>query len=183
VQSNTERKLKYLGVVTSISKKNNQVIISDFPKEIKQLPNNIDIAIGYSPNFIIQFKADSFIFEKKCIKIKLAEPQQESKLQSFIRQAVYIDENIIKVGNPDIILPEDLLDLEVINIENNQVIGTIADINETDANQILIIENDDYFLPIPNVKEIVKIIKLDERKIYIQLIDGLLDLKEEKKRK
>ena len=183
MQSNTEKKLKYIGIVTSISKKNNQIILSDFPKEIKQLPNNIDIAIGYSPNFTTQYKADSFIFEKKCIKVKLAETQQESKLQSFIRQAVYIDENIIKAENPDIILPEDLLNLEVINIENNEVIGSIADINETNANQILIVENDDYILPIPNIKDIIKIIKLDERKIYIKLIEGLLDLKVEKKKK
>jgi len=62
-------------------------------------------------------------------------------LKSFIRQAVYVDESTIKANNPDIVLPEDLLDLVVINISNNETIGVISDVQQTDANQVLIIEN------------------------------------------
>lgn len=181
--NNPQKNLKYIGIITSISKKNNQVILSDFPKEIKNLPDNIEIEIGYSPNFSKKYNALSFLFTGKSIKLTLSEQQSESKLQSFIRQAVYIDDNILKSVNPDIILPEDMLDLEVINIANDEVIGVISDVNETAANQVLIVENEDYILPIPNIKEVVKRMDLQAKKIYIEIIEGLFDLKEEKKKK
>jgi len=182
VVSGNEIKLKYFGIITSISKKNNQVILSDFPKNIKQLPNKIEIEIGYSPNFTKKYTAQSFLFSNKSIKVKLSQIFSENELKSFIRQAIYIDENIIKANNPDIILPEDLLDLEVINISNNEAIGVISDVQDTNANQILIVENNDFILPIPYINEVVKKINLKEGKIYIELIEGLLDLKEEKKK-
>jgi ribosomal 30S subunit maturation factor RimM len=183
VSNINEIKLKYLGIITSISKKNNQLILSDFPKNIKQLPDNIIIDIGYSPNFTKKYIAQSFIFSNKSIKVKLNQLQSENELKSFIRQAVYVDESTIKANNSDIVLPEDLLDLVVINISNNETIGVISDVQQTDANQVLIIENNDYILPIPNTKNVVKQINLKEKKIYIELIEGLLDLKEEKKKK
>ena len=62
VVNGNEIKLKYFGIITSISKKNNQLILSDFPKNIKQLPDNIIIDIGYSPNFTKKYIAQSFIF-------------------------------------------------------------------------------------------------------------------------
>ncbi len=175
--------LKYIGIITSISRNNNQVILSDFPKEIKSLPSNIEIEIGFSPNFTTKFLAEAFIFTNKCIKIQLKDILSESKLRPLIRQAVYIEDSFIKKSNPKIILPEEFLNLEVINISTNEAIGVITDVNETNANQILIVENDEFSLPIPNIKEVVKNIDFKNKKIYIEVIEGLLDLKEKKRKK
>ena len=69
----------------------------------------------------------------------------------------------------------DLIDLDIYN-EDDVKIGVLTDIMETGANDVYIIDLDDgRELLLPNTHECVLDINLDENKMTIHILEGLLD--------
>ena len=68
---------------------------------------------------------------------------------------------------------EDLIDFEVIN-SNEEILGLLVDIMETGAHDIYIVGEDE--IMIPNVDEYVKKIDFDNKKIYVDVPQDLIDL-------
>jgi len=165
--------LYYLGFISSYNYKTSEIILSDFPKELPNLDNIKFINIGFSKNFTQQFKVNKISIFEKFISIKFEGQYTESILQKFIRMAVYI---IFDKKDKNTLMPEDILDADVYNIENNELIGHIVDVYLNPVNQIWIVKNPQFELPIPYTENVVKEINLDEKKVYIELIDGLMEL-------
>jgi len=68
----------------------------------------------------------------------------------------------------------DIIGMDVY-IENDKYLGKINDIIQTGSNDVYIVEDKDgKELLIPAIKDVVKKIDLDSRKIFIQYIEGLL---------
>ena len=83
---------------------------------------------------------------------------------------VYVDRSDLKI---DGILDSDLIGLDVYS--ENKFIGKIESIMKNKANDILFISNDIKKHLIPNVSEFVSNIALDNKKVNINVIEGLLD--------
>jgi len=69
-------------------------------------------------------------------------------------------------------LDEDLIGLEVYN--NDKTMGKVISIMKTSAHDILVIENGKRHM-VPNIDEFVINIDLENKKIYINYIEGLID--------
>ena len=85
-------------------------------------------------------------------------------------EPVYIDRNEVKI---DGILNEDLIDLDV--YDNDSFIGKVTDILNNGVYDILVIEKDSTRNLVPNIKEFVKNIDLNTKKIEINMIEGLIN--------
>lgn len=70
----------------------------------------------------------------------------------------------------------DLQGIEVFTIDGVKL-GILADIIETPANDIYLIEGEDRKYLIPAVKDIIKKVDIENKKMEIEPIEGLLDLK------
>ncbi len=85
-------------------------------------------------------------------------------------QNVYIDKDEVLIKG---VLDEDLIGLDVYN--NDTYIGKVNSIMKTKANDILEVINEDKRHLIPNIKEFVLNVDLDNKKIQIEVIKGLLN--------
>ncbi|MFR1676756.1 MAG: ribosome maturation factor RimM, partial [Fusobacterium sp.] len=77
-------------------------------------------------------------------------------------------------------LLNDLMDMEVVDMKNNETIGRVTDIFETAAHDILVVEDEKSEAMIPDIDEFVKKIDFDKRTIYVELIDGMREMKGKK---
>ncbi len=69
----------------------------------------------------------------------------------------------------------DIIGLPVINIDTGEALGTVKDIQDSIASRIYIIEaNDGKEVLIPDIKEFIKEIKIDEG-VFIRIIPGFFD--------
>jgi 16S rRNA processing protein RimM len=71
-----------------------------------------------------------------------------------------------------------IMDLQGIEVSTTKGIklGTLAEVIETPANDIYLIQGDDRKYLIPAVKDIIKHVDIDNKKMEIEPIEGLLDL-------
>lgn len=82
---------------------------------------------------------------------------------------VYIDK---KELNSDVLFDDDYIGLEVYS---DRFIGTIFEIMNNGSQDLFVIKNNSKTYFIPNVSEFVKSIDLENKKIYINEIKGLID--------
>ena len=85
-------------------------------------------------------------------------------------EPVYIDKNEITI---DGILNEDLISMDVYS--DDSFIGKVTDILNNGVYDILVIENDNSKSLVPNIGEFIKNIDLDNKKIQINMIEGLIN--------
>ena len=85
-------------------------------------------------------------------------------------EAVYIDRNEVKI---DGILNEDLIDMDVYN--NDSFIGKVTDILNNGVYDILVIEGKSSKGLVPNISEFIKSVDVGNRKIEINMIEGLIN--------
>lgn len=81
---------------------------------------------------------------------------------------VYFDRDNINING---ILNEDLIGIEVYS---NRFIGKVTDILESNAHQIIVIEKDGITNMVPFVDEFILNIDLENKKIIIKEIEGLI---------
>lgn len=92
---------------------------------------------------------------------------------------IKVRRELLGIGEDEYLL-NDLLDMKAIDIDTDEELGTIVDIFETAAHDILVIESSKCEVMVPDIDEFVKKIDFDKRVIYVHLIEGM---KEEKGKK
>ena len=69
----------------------------------------------------------------------------------------------------------DLIGLKVYSEENNEYIGKIKDIYNTGANDIYVVENEESKeILLPAIKEVIKKVDLENNKIIVHILKGLI---------
>ncbi|MDO4589324.1 MAG: ribosome maturation factor RimM [Fusobacterium sp.] len=92
---------------------------------------------------------------------------------------IKVRRDILGIEDDEYLL-NDLMDMKVIDLKNNEPIGTVTDIFETAAHDILVVEDEKSESMIPDIDEFVKKIDFENRIIYVELIDGMRDMKGKK---
>lgn len=85
-------------------------------------------------------------------------------------EPVYIDKNEVMI---DGILNEDLISMDVYN--DDSFIGKVTDVLNNGVYDILVIENEKNRSLVPNINEFIRKIDLDNKKIQINVIEGLIN--------
>ena len=88
----------------------------------------------------------------------------------FKGEPVYIDKNEIKI---DGILNEELINMDVYN--EDSFIGKVTDILNNGVYDILVIEKENNRNLVPNINEFIENIDLENKKIQINMIEGLIN--------
>ncbi|MDY5306567.1 ribosome maturation factor RimM, partial [Fusobacterium gastrosuis] len=99
------------------------------------------------------------------------------------QDAVEIRNALIKVRRDlvgiaeDEYLVSDLIGIKVYDIKENEYLGEITEIFETAAHDIYVIDTEDYEIMIPDVEVFVKKIDFQNRKMEVDLIEGMKEIK------
>lgn len=93
----------------------------------------------------------------------------------FLRNSyIKVRREVLGISDDEHFLSE-TIGMEVIDVSNGMCIGKIEEIYETAAHNIFVARNKNYETMIPDVDEFILNIDYEERKIYVKLIDGLME--------
>ncbi|MDR3258544.1 MAG: ribosome maturation factor RimM [Fusobacteriaceae bacterium] len=73
------------------------------------------------------------------------------------------------------------LGMKAINIETDAALGTVTDFFTTPTYNILVVEDNIHEILIPNISKFLKKIDVEKNSIYVELLDGMIELKKKKR--
>ena len=80
-----------------------------------------------------------------------------------------------EISEEDTYYIEDLIDCEVIDMKSNEVIGKVTYVFNTGANDVYEVEKfDSNKVYLPAIKQVIKNVDIKDKKIYVELMDGLI---------
>jgi len=147
--------------------------------ELKAIPLTDDIErfeeleyvyIGESP---VKIKLKNLRYDKGMVFFKMEGLDSINEVERYKKQYILIDENQKQQLPEDSYYLFDLMGMEVYD-EKNIHIGKITNIYQTGANDVYEL-NDNIKLLIPAIKEVVKSVDIENHKMVIKKIEGLLD--------
>lgn len=155
--------------------------IHGFKGEVKVYPLTDDVSrfkklkVVYveENNRLVRYEVEGVKLLRNTVVVKLKGIDTEeaaNKLRNFYmkvdrKSAVKLPQNSYFIC--------DLIDLEAFD-ERGLFLGTIKDVLQTGSNDVYVIQTDGKDLLIPALKEVVKEIDLENRKIVVQLPEGLI---------
>lgn len=122
-----------------------------------------------------KFFIEKVKFHKSMPIIKLESIDTIEKAETFRGKTLYIDETNIRELEEDEYMISDLIGLVAI-LEDGDILGEIINVLQYSANDIYVIKSEtgkEYL--IPAIKAFVPVIDIENNKIVIRPIEGLLD--------
>ena len=122
---------------------------------------------------LVKYEVESLKFLSNTVAVKLKGIDTEeaaNKLRNFYMK---VDRKSAVKLPKDSYFICDLIDLEAFD-EKGLLLGTIRDVLQTGSNDVYIIKTNGKDLLVPALKEVVKEIDLKNRKIVVQLPEGLI---------
>ncbi len=123
---------------------------------------------------LLEFEIESVRYQKKQVLLKL-------KGIDTIEEAEKYREDYLKINrNKEEKLPEDtyyIVDLIGLDIytENGELLGKLDDIFSTGSNDVYVVKNSEgKQILLPAISDVIKNIDLEQKKIVVNLIEGLL---------
>lgn len=125
---------------------------------------------------LTEYKIHNVRNQKNMIILKLAGIDTRNDSDRLINREIYITEKELRELPEDSYYIMDLIGLNVINLEDNEVIGHIIRVNQNSAQDNYEIEliNKKIIL-IPAVKEFVREIDVEKGEVRVKLIPGFID--------
>lgn len=133
--------------------------------------NKVIIELGENNNQILTIEKISKLLENRWI-VEFKEITNKTEAGKLSNAFIKVRRDLLNIADDEYLI-NDLIQMEVIDFETGEKLGTVTDIFETPAHDILVIDSLKYEIMLPNIEEFIKKINFDDRKIYAQLIEGL----------
>ena len=157
----------YIGeIVNTHGIKGEVRIISDFKYKKEVFKKDFNLYIGEDKTKLV---INTYRIHKNYDMVTFIGINDINDVLDYKGKKVYINRDEIEFSG---ILDTDIIGLEVIT---DKKIGVVKDIMKTKAHDILVVEENDSRYLIPYIKEFVDKIDLNNKKIYIKEIEGLID--------
>ena len=123
----------------------------------------------------LELEITSVKFFKNMVILKFKGIDDMDTANKYRQKSLYVTrENAVKLAKNEYFIA-DLIGLAIYD-EDSQQIGTLTDVLQTGANDVYIIEmTDGRELLLPAIKECVLSVDMEERKMVVHILDGLLD--------
>ena len=125
-------------------------------------------------NEIKEYKVEEVKYHKNMVLIKFKGIDKIEDAETLRNSYLEVDrENAIELEEGEYFIA-DLLGVDVIT-EENKHLGKLEDIFNTGSNDIYVVKSEDgKQLLLPAISEVIKEISLEEKKIIVHLIEGLI---------
>ncbi|HOH89038.1 MAG TPA: ribosome maturation factor RimM [Bacillota bacterium] len=122
---------------------------------------------------IVKYKVESVKFLSSTVSVKLKGVDSEEAANKLRGSYIKVDRKSAVKLPKDTYFICDLIDLEVYD-EKGLLIGTVKDVLQTGSNDVYVIESSGKDILIPALKDIVKKIDLENKKILVEMPEGLI---------
>ena len=113
--------------------------------------------------------------QKNMLLVKISGVDTVEKAETLRNKNVYINEENLDKLEEDSYYIKDLIGLEVIDINNNAVIGKLDYVFNNGANDVYeITTSDNKKVYLPAIKQVIKKVDIKARKIYVEIMEGLI---------
>jgi 16S rRNA processing protein RimM len=165
------------GVITKTKGYKGELYILNVPTAIENIKENVTVKIGYSLNFSKDYTLTSFKRYQKGATVRLTEINSDKEGKPLKEKGIFVDVNDINKKENKYI-DHELIDCMVIDNKTNQEYGKIIDVMEMPANDVWLMDYNNLEIPIPVIEDVIKKVDIDKKQIFVELIDGLLELGE-----
>lgn len=113
--------------------------------------------------------------QKGMLLVKLSEIDTVEKAESLRKKYVYISEDDLDELEEDNYYVKDLLGSNIIDITTNESIGKLDYVFNTGANDVYeITKSDNTKIYLPAIKQVIKKVDIKSKKIYVEIMEGLI---------
>src|SRR3989339_812073 len=159
-----KEKLRYIGAVTGTFGYKGEMIVSETPSDITNIKSGSIIKIGFSPSFTKDYVLENHLKKNDSFIIKLKYIDSKELALSLKENGAYTDEINIISNDAESYFVDDLIGCKVIDKKIKNTIGIIKDVLNLPANDVWLVDT-------------------ENKRIEINLIDGLTDLIKNEKEK
>lgn len=150
------------------------VKVNPFTDDIKRFEELKSVYIDIKGT-LKEFTIQEVKYSKNTVLIKFKEILDINEAEKYKNYYIKINrENAIKLPK-DTYFIADLIGLEAYNINNNELLGILDDIFPTGSNDVYVIKDKlGKQILLPATKEVIKNIDVENGKIFVNLIKGLI---------
>ena len=113
--------------------------------------------------------------QKNMLLVKFEKIDTVEEAEKLRNKYIYVLKEELDSLEEDNYYVDDLLSMQVVDIKNNKAIGTITYVFNTGANDIYeVLLEDGEKAYLPAIKQVVKKVDIDEKKMYVELMKGLI---------
>lgn len=113
--------------------------------------------------------------QKNMILAKLEGINTVEEAEKLRKKNVYISDEDLDELEEDSYYVKDLIGVDVIDVDSNEVLGIVEYIFNTGANDIYEIKrSDNSKVYLPAIKQVIKKVDIKARKIYVEIMEGLI---------
>lgn len=141
------------------------------PKRFKNLSR---VYVGNSAEEVLPFTIEEVLLEREPPLVKLREIGNRNSADKFIDQFIFIDETEIVQPKINEYFIHEIIGCEVWSTDG-RYIGVIEDVYKLPAQDLWGIRKDEKLQLIPAVKEFIKNVDTKNKKIIVDLIEGLIE--------
>lgn len=146
--------------------------LTDFPERFKSLES----LYLTRRNLVSSRKIEAVRYANKNIIIKFDGIDSRTEAESLVGWTLNVEDHQAVELPEDTFFIHDVIGATVYS-DDEEKIGIVGDVYQLPANDLLVVKNDDkgkeYLIPV--VDEFLKEIDLEEKKIIVHVMDGLLD--------
>jgi 16S rRNA processing protein RimM len=168
---------KDLFVVAKIRKSfglNGEVAVEPFTHSVNRFKKLKRVFIGLNEENVVESSVSSVRTNKEMIILKIDLFKDRSDSDKFAGSFIYIDSKDVVKPPKGKFFFHDLIGLSIEDSKGNKY-GVVKDIWEMPGNVQYIVDYNGKEVLLPAIKEIVKKIDIDSKKIIINVIDGLFE--------
>jgi 16S rRNA processing protein RimM len=168
---------KDLFVVAKIRKSfglNGEVAVESFTHSLERFNKLKKVFIGYNENDLVECSVSSVRTNKDMIILKIDLFKDRSDSDKFAGSFIYVDsKNIIKPPRGKFFY-HDIIGLSVEDSDGKKY-GEVKDVWQTPANDVYVIDYNGKEVLLPAIKEFIKKIDINSKKIIIEIVAGLFE--------
>lgn len=113
--------------------------------------------------------------QKNMLLVKFEKIDTVEEAEKLRNKYIYVLKEELDSLEEDNYYVDDLISMQVVDIKNNKAIGTITYVFNTGANDIYeVLLEDGKKTYLPAIKQVVKKVDVDEKKMYVELMKGLI---------
>jgi len=136
-------------------------------------PEN-EVSVNLSSGFTESMKIKSLKKLSRYVLVSfygINDPETASKYRGAILSA---DKSLLPALQEEEYFYEQIIGLTVYTTDGN-IIGRVSDIFETGSNDVYVVKGPDKEYLIPAIHDVIKEISLEDKKVIIQIVEGLLE--------
>ncbi len=123
---------------------------------------------------LLEFEIESVRYQKKQVLLKLKGIDTIEEAEKYIEDYLKINRNKEEKLPEDTYYIVDLIGLDIYT-ENGELLGKLDDVFSTGSNDVYVVKNGEgKQILLPAISDVIKNIDLEQKKIVVNLIEGLL---------